>query len=69
MSNVAIETLVNKKIKLLDEQQKMNEKFDLEIAELIKAIKCLRGEYHDEQNETPYDDESPNYIKGSLEEM
>ena len=66
MSNLAVELLIDQRVKLLQEQHEMNEKFREKIGHLNAAIKQLRGLSETEPiPETKYDDESPDYIKGT----
>jgi len=70
MSNSAVEILNQKRLTLLDEQRKMNDKFQKEIDDLEVAILKLGGDVF--LNTTPddkYDDENPDQIKASLEEI
>lgn len=68
--NTAIEALIAKKQELINERVKMNEKFDKEITDLDIAIETLYGDkFPDVPAEDRFDDESPDYIKSSLEEI
>lgn len=70
MSNLAVDALIKKRDDLKAEQIRIARQFDAEISEIETAIEKLDGkkvwefgpDYH-------YDDENPNYIKGSLEEQ
>lgn len=68
--NTAVEALLAKKQELIDEKQKAIEKFDAEITDLDIAIETLGGDrFMSIPAESRYDDESPNYIKSSQEEI
>lgn len=69
MSNPAIDLLIAKKQELIDEKVKMIEKFDKQITDLDIAIETLYGDKYEVPNEERFDDESPNYIKSSQEEI
>ena len=72
MSNnkVVISTLVAKREQLLAEKTQAINRFDAEIVELENAIETLTGERVWERSVDPlYDDEHPDYIKASQEEM
>lgn len=70
MVNLAVDSLVLKRAELVGEQSRMNEHFNNQISEIETAIETLSGK---KVWETPiseiYDDESPNYIKSSQEEI
>ena len=66
MSNMAVEMLLDKRIKLIQDQYEMNQKYNIEIADLTAAINQLRGTNGKvKANEDHYDDENPNYITGT----
>lgn len=70
MSNLAAETLIKKREQLIEEQTKMNLQFQEQINDLDMAIEAIYGRPAKEViQETKYDDESPDYIKGSAEEI
>lgn len=70
MSNLAVETLLKQRQQLEDERQKMWERFSNDISEIDSAIEAISGRKHTELvNEVRYDDEHPDYIKGSQEEI
>lgn len=69
MSDFVLKTLVDKRVQLLTEQSNMNDLYKKQIAELTASINELKGEGAVYPNEELFDDESPNYIKGSQEEM
>lgn len=70
MSNFAIESLLKERQKLVDAKNKAIERYDFEISEFDRAITLLEGrQVKDPANLTIYDDEHPDYIKGSQEEM
>lgn len=66
----AVDFLILKRAELVAEQVKMNDQFNKEIVELETAIEKLAGS---KVWETPiverFDDENPNYIKSSQEEI
>lgn len=69
-SNVAIEAMVSKREQILAEQRKMNERYNSKIESLDAAIELLTGKKANEvADETHYDDEHPDYIKSSQEEI
>ena len=66
MSNLAVEMLLDKRIKLIQDQYEMNQKYNAEIADLTAAINQLRGVNGKAAvNIEQYDDENPDYIKGT----
>lgn len=68
MSNIAIETLVEKRTKLLAEKAKMTEHFDEQINALTKTIQMMGGEPIDfglPLDIATYDDENPDYIRNN----
>jgi hypothetical protein len=70
MSNVAVESLLKQRQDLITERDRITEKFYNDISEIDAAIQSLTGRKASEvANEYKYDDENPNYIKGSFEEM
>jgi hypothetical protein len=70
MSNLALEALELKKKQLVDEQSKMNERFDNEIREINVAIDTLCGAMvQNYDSSLKYDDENPDYIRSSQEEI
>lgn len=70
MSNLALETLIQKREQLIAEKQKMTERFDGEIIQLEKSIELLSGKkVWDFGLINTYDDENPDYIKASIEEI
>lgn len=70
MSNIAIETLLKQRQQLLDERQKMWERYAKEIDEIDAAIETINGKKsHEFLTDTLYDDEHPDYIKQSQEEI
>ena len=69
-SNLAVDSLLIKRQQLLDEKIKMLEKYNGEIEDLERAIEILSGKKSWElQSEILYDDEHPDYIKASQEEI
>lgn len=70
MSNIAIETLLRQRQKLVEERDKMWAKFSDDLREIDHAIESISGKKVSEVvPDFVYDDEHPDYIKGSLEEM
>jgi hypothetical protein len=70
MSNIAVEELLIKRQKLITERDRMVEKFYKEIIALEMAIETLSGrKVSDIASDYVYDDESPDYIKSSQEEI
>jgi len=68
--NVAIETLLNQRNSLVLEKNAAMSKFNEEISSIEAAIETLSGKKVWETiSETVYDDENPNYIRSSQEEM
>jgi len=68
--NVAIEALITQREKLISERDNMLVKFNNDIQEVESSIELLSGKkVWDIISETRFDDESPNYIKSSEEEM
>lgn len=64
MNNFVLKTLVDKRVQLLSEQNKMNETYKKKIAELNASINDLKG------NGAVYpNDEHPDYIRQSIEEI
>lgn len=70
MSNIAVETLLKQRQQLLDERQKMWERYAKEIDDIDVAIEAINGKKsHETTSEFHYDDEHPDYIKQSQEEI
>lgn len=70
MSNVAIEELLKIKGVLEAERTKSYDGFTNQIKEIEIAIELLSGKKIEEiEKEFQYDDESPDYIKQSIEEI
>lgn len=69
MSNNAIETLLKERDKLVMARDEAVARFYAEIHEIETAIEKLSGKRVWEfPREIRYDDEHPDYIKGSIEE-
>lgn len=69
-TNIAIETLVKERDRVILEKNAAIDRFDQQINEIEAAIKRLSGKNVDEAaSETIYDDESPDYIRQSVEEI
>lgn len=67
--NESIEVLFKEKLKLEMERNAMLEKFNEQIRGIEVSIELLSGKKVWEiEEEAKYDDESPNYIKGSIED-
>ncbi len=70
MTDVVTETLLKKRNQLLLEKEQMLEKLNQEINSIEAAIERLSGKKVWEIEPTTfYDDENPDYIKASIEEM
>lgn len=70
MSNLAIEKLSKMKQEFIDQREAFNESINKKIDELTNSIKILSGENPNlNPNSEVYDDESPDYIKQSIEEI
>jgi len=69
MSDFVLKTLVDKRMQLFTEQGNMNEMYRKRVAELNAAINELKGIGAVYPNEEQFDDESPDYIKQSQEEI
>lgn len=68
--SVGLEALMTKRNELVSEKNKMNEELDKQIQEMESCIELLSGKTVWEiEAATVYDDENPNYIKSSLEEI
>lgn len=69
-SKVVLGTLISKREQLVIEKQAAIVRFNGEISEIESAIEQLSGKKVWEfTRETQYDDEHPDYIKASPEEM
>lgn len=70
MSNLALGTLLKKRAELVNERDKLVSRFNGEISEVETAIEQLAGKKVWD-NGTPilYDDEHPEYIRQSQEEI
>lgn len=70
MNSSAIEVLLTERSKLITERDLMTDKFYKAIADLEASIERLSGKKVWEiVSETKYDDETPDYVKASQEEM
>jgi hypothetical protein len=68
--SIALESLISKREQLLSEMKAMEDRFKAEISELDTAIELLSGKtVWQIQSESLYNDEHPDYIKSSQEEM
>lgn len=68
--NIALKSLLEKREQLVSEKTKMLERFNTEIGEIEDAIEQLSGQQLVEKvSEISYDDESPNYVRSSQEEI
>lgn len=68
--SLGIEALIEKREQLVTERNNAIARFDSEISELDSCIELLSGKsVFDVVNETRFDDENPNYIKSSPEEI
>lgn len=69
-SQIVIKTLVDKRDSLISEKTEMLYKFNSEISEIENALEELSGrKVWDLSKEELFDDNNPDYIKGSAEEM
>jgi hypothetical protein len=69
MSTFAIESLMKERQKIKTEQLAANATFALRISELENAIEHISGKkVWEVEKEIVYDDENPDYIKGSIED-
>jgi len=70
MSDLAIEELLKRKNELVAERDSFVSSINDQISGLESAIELLSGKkVWEVEKEPKYDDENPNYIKGSFEEM
>jgi len=68
-NQLAIQLLLNNRSKLVSQKARMLERLNSEISELEKAIEELSGKKVWEiESVVIYDDESPDYIKSSIED-
>lgn len=66
----AIQELINKRTALMSEKNRAMQQFDEEISEMDSAIAILSGKkVWEAVSEERFDDENPNVMKGSYEEM
>lgn len=66
MSKIALQLLEEKHSQLVQEKNRMIEKFDAEIAEVNQAMNTLCGKMLKEEDfSNRYDDENPSYITGT----
>lgn len=65
-SQVVIDTLVAKRDQLISERDKMRDQFNSQIEEIEKSLVILAGgPVWENKMSTPYDDESPDAIRGT----
>lgn len=70
MSTAAIEALNQKRDDLIAEQMRIYQNFEKEIKQLESAMETLAGKKVWEFPRSEwFDDENPNYIKSSIEEI
>lgn len=70
MENIAVQELIRKHDELVAENIRINTEYSEKIGDIYRAIELLTGEKASKYiKEEKYDDENPNYIKGSFEEM
>lgn len=70
MSNISIETLLKQRGEILDQKAKIIEQFDKDLNDINAAIETLSGKtVWLAIRDYIYDDENPNYIKASAEEL
>ena len=68
--NVAVSELVKKRQQLINERDKMLIKFENEIEQLESAIILIaEGRIWEKPSLETFDDENPDYIKQSIEEI
>lgn len=68
--SLGIETLIEKRANLVAERDNMLTDYNNQIAEIESCIELLSGKKVWEViSETKYDDENPNYIRSSQEEI
>lgn len=68
-NNLAIETLQQRRKELLIEKESLLERINAEINSIEASIESLSGKkVWETESVVMYDDENPNYIKGSFEE-
>lgn len=64
--STAVETLMEKRNSLITEMRNMTHKYETEIKELESSIELLSGrKMKDLEPEFRYDDDNPDYIKGT----
>lgn len=69
-SNTAIEALIKKRDEIKAEQIRVNAQFDANILQIETAIETLTGKRVWELPPTErFDDENPDYIRQSIEEI
>ena len=69
MSNLAVETLLKRRQEIETERMKVWEELGEQRREIDLAVEQLTGKpVFDIIKEEKFDDENPNYIKGSFEE-
>ena len=69
MNNPAIESLLQKRQKIIAEKVAINKQWDSNINGIENAIEQLSGKkVWEVESETVFDDENPNYIKSSIED-
>lgn len=70
MNNFAIDALIKQRDILLARKEAMLSEINAEIDDIISAIDILYGSDGIKKEPiTQYDDQNPNYIKGSAEEI
>lgn len=70
MSNLAVDSLRVKRQQLVDVKNRLMEEYDTMIVEFEMAIETLTGDkFLDIPPTERFDDENPDYIKASLEEI
>ena len=63
---IVIETLIAKRDQLISERNKMRSQFDSQIEEIEESLIILSGgQPWENKMSTPYDDESPDTIRGT----
>ena len=67
--NIALQSLINERDKLISAKAEAIANFDKQILEFDNAIDEISGKKYWGYSDTLYDDENPDYIKSSLEEI
>lgn len=66
--NIAVETLLKERQRLIDERDRITREFDFQIEEIQTSVERINGKtVWTADPAMVYDDQSPDYIKGSIE--